>query len=481
MWQMLLGPKSVDEDARRREYILNIILAGSILMLAILGAVVLYDLQFSAMPSGTILSFEGFCVLPAFFIILYVLSRRGFFMAASYLLIGAYFLGNSYAAYRWGVNVPTALVGYALLIVIASILISARFAFVVSFATALVVLPLWYVQLHGATFLDAENFTVGDGVALVILYGLITLVAWLSNREIERSLTRARRSERELKEERDSLEVKVEERTRELRFAEAEKIDHLYRFAEFGQLASGLFHDLLNVLNVVSLRIEREGGAVADDARKTLAGAWSVQGEIERFKDAFRKQLGHDDAMELFSLTASIESILQFLAYQAKSEGITLGFELAPGKAKDAFEYFGSPLKFHQVVINLVSNAIEAGGKKVLIRMAREGKIDGADDIVLSVIDDGPGVPLELRQKIFDPFFTTKRGDRQGTGIGLAITKRIIENDLGGSIEVSENDAAGAIFTVRFPVVKSDERNGPIYNSSSDKGVSIGDQGGSAS
>ena len=450
--RIFIEPRSSDEDARRREYILNIILIGSIIMLVILDGMNFFDAIYQPHPLASILSYQEFAIFPAFFILLYVLSRRGFFVLASYLLIAAYFIGTTYASYRWGVNVPTALVGYALLIVIASILISTRFAFFVAGAIAIVVLPLWYAQLHGLMLTDAEHFTDGDGVALVVLYGLITLVAWLSNREIEKSLRRARTSERELKEERDLLEVKVEERTHELRMAQLEKIDHLYRFAEFGQLASGLFHDLLNVLNVAALRIEKNDDPASKSAKATLENAFGVHGEIERFRDAMRQQLSRDDAREPFSLIESVDNAIQLLDYQAKHENVRVIFDRGENAP---LKYFGTKLKFHQVIVNLVLNAIDSfkslpsepdHGRHVVIRLGKEGEY-----IVLKVEDNGSGIPTELQSKIFEPFFTTKSAGK-GTGIGLAITKRIVEKDFGGTITVESAEGRGSTFTVRFPL-----------------------------
>lgn len=442
----LIEPRSRNEDDRRREYILNIILAGSIVALVFFDALVAYYAVIMGTHSSGI-SLALFSILPAFFIFLYVLSRRGFFALASYLLIAVYFVANSYAAYSWGANLPTSLVGYALLIVIASILISTRFGFFVTAVAGVYVFALWNAQLDGVLVPSQPiHLTDGDAATLVVLYGLIVIVAWLSNREIEKSLARARRSERELKEERDSLESKVEERTRELHMAELEKIDHLYRFAEFGQLASGLFHDLLNFLQVLSLRAERD-----TDAKKLIENAFSVQGEIDRFRDAFRKQLSRDDVKEIFSLATSVESVCQFLSYQAKTAGVHLEFERGDG----ALEYFGSPLKFHQVVMNLVLNAIEAHSTRVVIGLTQRKTRDGNAEVVLTVTDNGDGIASGTSEKIFDPFFTTKQtADKQGTGIGLAITKRIITNDLGGTIAARNAEVgSGAIFTVSFPLV----------------------------
>lgn len=445
----LLEPKSIDEDARRREYILNIILVGSIVMLVVLDGVVWYDLMFSAMPSGTILSFSTFSLFPAFFLFLYALSRRGFFVVASYLLIIVYFIGNTYSSYRWGVDVPTSLVGFALLIIIASILISTRFAFFVAGAIALVVLPLWYVQLHGIMVTDAKHFTDGDGIALVVLYVLITTVAWLANREIERSLTRARKSELALKEERDLLEVKVEERTRELQAAQLEKIDHLYRFAEFGQLASGLFHDLTSILSGLSLRLEKEKDP---EAMLSLESAFGVHDELGRFTDAVRKQLSREDIVERFSPLEGIERALQLLSHKAHAEHVRLAFDHDASHDEGPMPLlFGNPAKFHQIIMNLVLNAIEASATKVNVLLMYEDEV-----FIIRVSDDGHGISVAVKDKIFEPFFTTKHaganGARKGIGIGLAITKHIIQKDFHGVIEVKSEVRHGTTFTVRLPL-----------------------------
>lgn len=454
VWNGLLKsiqPKSVDEDAARREYILNIILVGSIVMAVLCDALVLYYAINRGMDHRSGISFWKFSILPAFFILLYVLSRRNRARLAAYLLVLVYFFGNSYAAYRWGVNVPTMLVGYALLIVITSILISARAAFVITLFTGLIVFPLWYQQLNSMGFRDAEDFTVGDGIALIILYGFITLVAWLSNREIEKALRRARKSEGALKEERDLLEFKVEERTQELRIAEMERIDHLYRFAEFGRMASGLFHDLLNVVNVLALRME-ERAEHMPEANMLLDDARSTHEEIERFKQALQRQLSRDDAPQNFSITDATANALQFLDYQAKHEHVSLQFE---HDSDDPLDYIGSPLKFHQIIVNLVVNAIEAFETKsgdshakrlISIRLQRDD-----DDILVSVEDNGCGIPTALQVKIYTAFFTTKTARKKGIGIGLAITKRIIEQDFRGTITVMSEEGKGTLFTIRLP------------------------------
>jgi signal transduction histidine kinase len=70
--------------------------------------------------------------------------------------------------------------------------------------------------------------------------------------------------------------------------------------------------------------------------------------------------------------------------------------------------------------------------------------------VEIAVEDNGPGVPDAIRERIFEPFFTTKAGD-QGTGMGLAISQRIVEEH-GGRLELARSDAGGACFVVRLPI-----------------------------
>jgi C4-dicarboxylate-specific signal transduction histidine kinase len=81
-------------------------------------------------------------------------------------------------------------------------------------------------------------------------------------------------------------------------------------------------------------------------------------------------------------------------------------------------------------------------------REAMEGPL-GARDVVLRVEDNGPGIPPDLLPRVFDPFFTTK-APGEGTGLGLTITARIVQ-ELGGTVDADNREQGGARFTVRLP------------------------------
>ncbi len=436
-----LDPKSADEDERRAEYILNVILVSSILMLLFFAGLVLYY----SMREGSHyheVSFGLFSILPLFFMFLLALSRRGFPGLASYLLVGAYLLSNSYAARQWGVDLHIVVLSYALIILMASILVGTWFGFLTVAIIGGIIVPLRFLQLSGRIRLEPRADRVADAVVLAVVLLLIMLLAWLWNREVAKSLARARKSESELKKERDMLEITVEERTQALRQTQFEKMEQIYQFAEFGQLASGLFHDLLNLVNAASL---------VDEVKAPASQKSTISHRVDGFMQAIRRQLNHQETQKLFSLAEAVEYVMQLLSYKAMKAGIRIVFAQ---KGDRDLVYFGDTFKFHQVVMNLVLNALDAYGSPAGNGGERSIAIDTRqkeDFVEIRVSDYGRGIHEVVRAKIFEPFFTMKH-DSKGMGIGLATVKKFVEKDFHGTILVESEVGKGSTFTVRFPV-----------------------------
>jgi signal transduction histidine kinase len=373
---------------------------------------------------------------------------------ASYLLIATYFASDSYAVYRWGVYLPTALLGYAMTIVIAGILIDTKFGFFLTALTTLFITPLWYLQANGMLTFQPQNINGSDGVVFGALYAVIMIITWLSNRETGRSLARARKSEQELQHERDSLEIKVENRTRELRKAQFEKMEQVNQFAKLGQLASGLFHDMLNIMNTLSLTIDlrdEDKNPMPTESRSSAGNTSTTTKQIEQFMVAIRKQLHRQECDERFSIAESIDQVIQLLSCKAHREGVRIAFE---HEGIPDIVYFGNPFKFHQIMFNLILNAIESHettgrepGRERAVRVSVEERESA---VAMRVSDRGCGIDKTVREKILDPFFSTKK-EPKGMGIGLASVKKIVEEDFGGTITVTDNDGVGSVFAVTFP------------------------------
>jgi signal transduction histidine kinase len=98
-----------------------------------------------------------------------------------------------------------------------------------------------------------------------------------------------------------------------------------------------------------------------------------------------------------------------------------------------------------QAIVNVVANAVQAmpEGGRVTVRTRRDG-----GEALLQIEDTGAGIPDEVRARIFEPFFTTKAS---GTGLGLAVVRRIVESH-GGTVAVRSRPGEGTAFALRFPL-----------------------------
>lgn len=240
-----------------------------------------------------------------------------------------------------------------------------------------------------------------------------------------------------------SIPIVFEEATKK----ELEGLSQMYLFAEFGKLTSGLFHDLINPLTAISLHIE-ELKIQHNHPKKiqTLVDqAFHATKHLETFLKNIRKQIQNQEEKEVFDLGTEIHQALGIVAHQAQNLNIKITTHLP-----DMSLFFGNPIKFHQMVVNLLTNAIDAyeeidGEKPVDIYLE---KID--DQWSLQVVDFGVGIPEDQKQYIFEPLFTTKKSSK-GVGIGLCIVKYKIEKEFGGTIEVKNSHPRGTTFILKFP------------------------------
>lgn len=468
-----LLPKSYNKDKARQEFILNILLVGSLVITFFAFLIVIFarythvSVQDGIAPQIVVIFF-------LFLLILFRLSRRGKVQISALLLLSFFYLSGSYTVFKWGAEVAQAWLIYALLIVMSGVLIGTRFAFFLTLSVVITVSLLGFLQSAGfyqpSVSWKTEAYAFGDTILLNITLVVIAIIAWLSNREIEKSLKRARTSETALKKERDLLEIKVEERTKDLKQAQLEKMTQLYRFAEVGRLSSGLFHDLVTPLSLISLNLDRlkhkrEEGSI-ENMQVQLKKAIKATKYLESFVIAVRKQLQNQESKKVFSLDKEIRLVIRMLYHKANSMKIKLNLH-APQEIK----IYGDQTKFSQLMINLLLNAIDAYEEVTLQGRKREIEValyTKNNFIILTVRDQGIGILKENLKKIFEPFFTTKTTEK-GTGIGLSISQEIVEKHFGGTISVQSNKSTGTIFTVVLPVIKKrkEKNENPIPPTSS--------------
>ncbi len=450
VYQKCVKPHSINEDEHRQEFILNIILFTTIIVLFLFGICLILVISNRDIYNGMSLGTFGLIIL--FFLILLLLSRLGKFIISSYLLIALFLIVTSYCAYTWGIDVPVAILGSLILILVSGILINTRFAVVVTVLISSITFSIGYLQLYG--LLPIKNYwrfdtpQLSDLVEQPAVLALVMVLSWLANRELEKSLKRARLSEQHLKEERDLLEIKVEERTKELKRIQGEKISQLYRFAEFGRLSSGMFHDLVNPLTAVSLKLNVLANDVSKlpQVKKHVERAMIAGSRMQQFILAIQKQISTQHIARQFSLNEEIEEAIELLGHKARTEKVDVLFSV-----EHNVEMYGNSIGFNQIVMNLLSNAIDSynntnkADQQVIIKLKQD-----THAITLTVSDHGCGIAPEVLTYIFDPFFTTKPF-LKGTGIGLSQTKSLIEKHFQGTITVDSVVDKGSTFILTIP------------------------------
>jgi two-component system sensor histidine kinase AtoS len=152
--------------------------------------------------------------------------------------------------------------------------------------------------------------------------------------------------------------------------------------------------------------------------------------------------------MEPLELAEMIRRLLERWKPRLSQSSVHIhtAFDPAAGRA------LADPRTLEQVVVNLLTNALQAMAQGGTLSVTLAPSVDG-QAIDLKVADTGPGIPPDVVERIFDPFFTTKK---DGTGLGLAISRRIVAAHK-GALHVESYAGAGTVFTIRLPRLAEDE------------------------
>jgi signal transduction histidine kinase len=256
----------------------------------------------------------------------------------------------------------------------------------------------------------------------------------------------------------ETLEARVDERTRELRDTQAQLMQS-EKMRSLGQLVAGVAHELNNPIGFVHANLQLLAGFIERLVEAQLDG-----GDVERPRDAIGKLL-----LRSREGTERVKKIVQDLRTfsrmdQAELADVDLNEELRrtlglmEPRFKDGIRVATDlselpsvrcyPAQLNQVFMNLVMNACDALGSGGTVSVRTRTTPAG---VCLDFADDGPGIPLHVRERIFEPFFTTKPVG-QGTGLGLSISHGIVERH-GGRLTVDCPPEGGTVFRVELPLV----------------------------
>jgi CheY-like chemotaxis protein len=231
-----------------------------------------------------------------------------------------------------------------------------------------------------------------------------------------------------------------------------EELAQAQKMYVIGQLAAGVAHELNNPLAAIiafSQLISRDPRLPADlrdDAELLVEEADRTRRTVQGLLDFARRR---PPERELTELRVLLDSVLDLQSYALTSHGIKVDVAIEP----DVPPLPVDRARIQQVLINLTMNAIQslAGGRGGRLAIQARLSREGADEFVtVTIADDGPGVPDELRDRIFTPFFTTRSPD-DGTGLGLPVSADIVASH-GGRLRHEPGDRSrGAAFIVELP------------------------------
>lgn len=223
------------------------------------------------------------------------------------------------------------------------------------------------------------------------------------------------------------------------------------KLAELGNMMGIIAHQWKQPLNAISMlasmliELQEDGDldekSLKESVDNIIAQAIFLSHTIDDFRNFYKPSRN----LQKFDMSVEVQKVIDLVSAKMRREGIIIENDMKSGLYVDG--YMG---EFKQVVLNLINNAtdqlIEKGVDAKNIKISASER-DGF--AILSISDNGGGIPKEVLGHIFEPFFSTK--GESGTGIGLNLARTIIEEKMGGKIKAS-NSEVGAVFEVRLPL-----------------------------
>lgn len=273
-------------------------------------------------------------------------------------------------------------------------------------------------------------------------------------------VTQRKQMEKELKQLNTNLELMVAAETQK-RMQQEQLLIQQSKMASMGEMISMISHQWRQPLNAIALTVqdmeetyaynEFNGEYFKRTVNITMDQVTFMSKTIDDFRNFFKPS---KDKVQ-FDVKSAIEDILAMFAQMFKKSDVDISISTEPDTMLIAQGY---PNEFKQVILNIINNSKDA----ITSRREADYRIDGLieinignseekDKVIVSIKDNGGGIPAHVLDKIFDSYYSTK--GEKGTGIGLYMSKTIIETNMGGSL-TARNVDGGAAFTISLDIIK---------------------------
>lgn len=228
-----------------------------------------------------------------------------------------------------------------------------------------------------------------------------------------------------------------------VRDAQRRETHMLKALATIGESASVLAHEIRTPITGIHLAIQAVADQLGEDTREILRG---LEDSLQKVERTMRRTLTVAKPLEPKRRAVAVGHLFDSVRKRARAELAASTAALEVRCEPDLPELSADEALLEEALLNLVQNAVEALGSGGRVRLSARRASPTA--LELTVEDSGPGLPGYVLPNVFKPFYTTKP---QGTGIGLAICKKIVDAH-GGEIRAGRSDLGGASFTLQLPL-----------------------------
>lgn len=410
--------------------IFYVVIFGTWFIIAVLA--VLLGIFYLITQSGIILGSLWVCIgATAYTFGAYVFARKHYYRIAAYLLVLFYLALAGGIAWRWGVNTPIGPLFFGLVIVLAGILLTSRYALFAAIISGLILFAIqtattlkWHQPSTSWTSYQSDY---GDVAAYCAVFCMLALLSWLYSREMERALNHAQQAEVALRRQKATLKLQVKEATRSLRNVQLEEMRRMYHFSKLGQLGVTLLHDLANSLTALTLEVD----GLEDQHPKERARMQQVIRSLDDLVNTTRQRLNGKTMVQTFDISQKISDTVDFLHYKAAQKHVTIEWEPPVG----SWKCNGDPESFSQIIGIITNNALDAYSGEPLHK-DRRVVIDmnpTHTHVIVRISDWGKGIAKSKRKQLFKPHHSSKKS---GLGLGLYIAQQMAQMQFGGTIAI---------------------------------------------